>query len=310
VSANGSTDGTGILWATTGDNTNPALPGTLHAYDAANLTNEVWNSDMNGGGDFLGTFAKFVSPTVVNGSVYVPTWSNAVVVYGLLPAGAIGQLQPAIGGVANSASFAVDAVSPGELVTIFGSNLGPAAQVLFDGAPAPMIYAGASQLNAVVPFGIDLSSTQVRVIYDGLGSAAFSMAVQPSTPGIFTVDGSGAGQASALNADYLPNSSAHPAARASVVSMYAEGAGQMNPPGQDGSIVDAANLPKPVLPVTVTVGGIAADILYAGGAPGFLEGVLQVNFVIPDDAPSGPAVPLMLQVGTAASKQAATIAVQ
>jgi uncharacterized protein (TIGR03437 family) len=329
LSANGSIDGTGILWATTGDNTKVTLPGTLHAYDAGNLANELWSSDMSGGNDFLGTFAKFVSPTVVNGKVYVPTWSNAVVAYGLLAAGTGGQPQPAIGGVANSASFAVDSVSPGELVTIFGNNVGPAiaagiqldsagnlqamtggAQVLFDGIPAAMIYAATSQLNAVVPFGIKASSTQVQVIYNGLGSASFPMTVQAATPGIFAADGSGAGQAAALNQDNQPNSSDNPAARASVVTLYAEGAGLMDPPGQDGSVVSAPSLPKPVLPVSVTVGGIAANVLYAGGAPAFVEGVLQIDFVIPDGAPSGPAVPLILQVGTASTKQPVTIAVQ
>jgi len=329
ISANGASDGTGILWATTGDNTKVTLPGTLHAYDAGNLANELWSSDMSGGGDFLGTFAKFVSPTVANGNVYVPTWSNAVVVYGFLAAGTGGQPQPAIGGVANSASFAVDAVSPGELVTIFGNNVGPAvpagtqldaagnllsmtggAQVLFDGIPAAMIYAATGQLNAVVPFGIQAASTQVQVIYNGLGSANFPMTVQPSSPGIFTVDGSGAGQAAALNEDYQPNSSARPTARASVMTLYAEGAGLMNPPGQDGSVVSADILPQAVLPVTVTIGGIGANVLYAGGAPGFVEGLLQIDFVIPDGAPGGPAVPVILQVGAATAKQAVTIALQ
>ncbi|HWC97384.1 MAG TPA: hypothetical protein VG456_11555 [Candidatus Sulfopaludibacter sp.] len=329
ISANGSTDGTGILWATTGDNTQPLLPGTLHAYDAGNLSNEIWNSDMSGGNDFLGTFAKFVSPTVVNGNVYVPTWSNAVVVYGLLPAGTGGQPQPAIGGVANSASFAVNAVSPGELVSIFGNNVGPAipagiqfdfsgsvvtliggTQVLFDGVAAPMIYASNGQVNAVVPFGLTGSTTQVQVVYNGLASPAFPMTVLPATPAAFTQDGSGAGQAAALNQDYSPNSSDNPAVQGSVVTIYAEGAGQMNPPGQDGSVVSASNLPQTVLPVTVTVGGLPATVIYAGGAPGFVEGLLQVNFQLPDGAPSGPVVPVVIQVGAIASKQSITISIQ
>jgi len=82
VSANGTSGG--IVWETTGDHNNPALPGTLHAFDAANLSNELWNSNKNAAADALGKFAKFANPTVVNGRVYVPTWSMAVTVYGLI----------------------------------------------------------------------------------------------------------------------------------------------------------------------------------------------------------------------------------
>lgn len=83
ISANGSQSGTGILWETTGNRSTPTLPGTLHAFDAGDLTNELWNSDMSGGPDALGTFAKFANPTVVNGKVFVPTGSGSVAVYGL-----------------------------------------------------------------------------------------------------------------------------------------------------------------------------------------------------------------------------------
>ena len=80
ISANGVRNG--ILWETTGDFTSPSVPGTLHAFDAMNLSNELWNSSQNPAEDNLGGFAKFVNPTVVNGKVYVATSSGAVVVYG------------------------------------------------------------------------------------------------------------------------------------------------------------------------------------------------------------------------------------
>jgi hypothetical protein len=83
ISANGGTDGTGILWETTTDQDDSALGGTLHAFDASNLSHELWNSDRTGGPDRMGTFAKFATPTVANGKVYVPTFSGAVAVYGL-----------------------------------------------------------------------------------------------------------------------------------------------------------------------------------------------------------------------------------
>jgi hypothetical protein len=86
LSANGSLDGSGILWVTTGDYFDPSTPAVLHAFDASNLSHEVWNSAMSAN-DNLNGFAKFASPTIVNGKVFVAS-SDAVVAYGLLPAGA------------------------------------------------------------------------------------------------------------------------------------------------------------------------------------------------------------------------------
>jgi PKD repeat protein len=88
LSANGSTAGSGIIWAAinTANNANQAVvAGTLHAYNAQNVAKELWNSDMLGSRDGLGNFAKFVAPTVANGKVYMATFSNRLNVYGLLP---------------------------------------------------------------------------------------------------------------------------------------------------------------------------------------------------------------------------------
>ena len=84
ISANGATNG--ILWATTPITTARIsnAPGVLHAYDATNVGNELWNSYQNQARDDYGYYAKFNPPTVANGKVYVPTFSNALVVYGLL----------------------------------------------------------------------------------------------------------------------------------------------------------------------------------------------------------------------------------
>jgi len=85
VSSNGTTDGTGIVWtsyAASGDAEHTVSPGILRAFDANNITKELWdNSQVSSDG--AGNFAKFSSPTVANGHVYLPTFSNQVVVYGL-----------------------------------------------------------------------------------------------------------------------------------------------------------------------------------------------------------------------------------
>jgi len=86
VSSNGSTDGTGILWASyasTGDAQSFVSPGILRAFDANDVTRELWNNHQNVARDGAGNYAKFSAPTVADGHVYLPTFSNKVVVYGL-----------------------------------------------------------------------------------------------------------------------------------------------------------------------------------------------------------------------------------
>ena len=79
ISADGDDLQSGILWVASSDD-------VLHAYNAADVSEELWNSELNYERDQLGTFAKFASPTVASGKVYVPTFANQLVVYGLLPA--------------------------------------------------------------------------------------------------------------------------------------------------------------------------------------------------------------------------------
>ena len=86
VSSNGSKDGTGILWASyafSGDAEHNVSPGILRAFDANDVTKELWNNRQNVSRDGAGNYAKFSSPTIADGHVYLPTFSNRVVVYGL-----------------------------------------------------------------------------------------------------------------------------------------------------------------------------------------------------------------------------------
>ena len=86
VSSNGSQAGTGILWASyasSGDAEHAVSPGILRAFDANDISKELWNNQQNAPRDAAGNYAKFASPTIANGHVYLPTFSNKVVVYGL-----------------------------------------------------------------------------------------------------------------------------------------------------------------------------------------------------------------------------------
>jgi len=88
VSANGTNAASGIVWAShnlVGSANQQVRPGILRAYNARNVTNELWNSEQNSARDSVGNFAKFVAPTVANGKVYLATFSNRLSVYGLLP---------------------------------------------------------------------------------------------------------------------------------------------------------------------------------------------------------------------------------
>ena len=88
VSSNQLNLGTGILWAShplTGDASHEVVPGILQAFDANDVTTELWNSNQIPGRDSIGKFAKFVCPTIANGKVYMATFSNKLVAYGLLP---------------------------------------------------------------------------------------------------------------------------------------------------------------------------------------------------------------------------------
>jgi len=235
----------------------------------------------------------------------------------------------ALGGIQNAASYATGAVSPGEIVILYGAGLGPAAlagaqidgnsgllqttvagtAVWFNGIPAPIVYTSANQVAAVVPYGTaDSSTARILVNYRGDNVAASTVTIAPSAPGIFTT-GPGTGQAAALNPDGSVNSASNPAAAGSIIVLFLTGEGQTAPPGVDGRIAAAAPLPAPVLPVTVSIGGQPAALVYAGAAPDEVAGVMQVNARIPAGV-TGDAVPVSVRIGSASARDGATIAVQ
>ena len=322
VSSNGAADG--IVWETTGDHSQAGVPGTLHAWNASDLTQELWNSDLQAA-DVMGSFAKFVSPLVANGRVYVPTFSNQLVIYGLKSAG-VGLAIPQVSAVLNGASLVQTSVSPGEILAILGANLGPGVlvsaqlnpqnhvtsalgdtQVLFDGVAAPLLYASANQVGVVVPF--EVKTTTKMVVENSAGqTTALSMPVVAATPALFTASELGSGQAAAVNQDGTVNSAANPAPAGSVISLYATGLGQTKPAGVDGAIATATAPTN--LTVTVLINGLPAYVAYAGAAPGMIDGSFQVNVRIPPLAPSSSVVPVVLQVGGAVSPPDVWIAVQ
>jgi uncharacterized protein (TIGR03437 family) len=189
---------------------------------------------------------------------------------------------------------------------LFGTQLA-GTTVLFDGNPAAMIYTSATQLAAVVPYEVAGSfTTQITVAYQGHTNIPFSEAVSSSLPAIFTANSTGMGPAAAVNQDGTINSATAPAGTGEVIVLYATGEGQTTPAGIDGKLA-VAPFPQPNQAVTVTIGGQPAQVLYAGGAPGELAGLMQINAVIPTSIHTGSAVPVVVRVGGAISQVGVTI---
>jgi uncharacterized protein (TIGR03437 family) len=237
------------------------------------------------------------------------------------------QIIPAPTLVINAASGAVGAVSPGEIVSIFGTALGPltpagltlnaqgevtttlgGVTVSFNGVNAPLTYVSARQVNAVVPYEVAAgNTTQMQITYNGAVSGAIALAVQASTPGIFTQNGSGSGPGAILKPDFSAVSSFNPAPRGSTIIIYANGGGQTTPSSVTGSVASGIGFKIPN--VTVMIGGISSTIAYVGSAPGLVSGVVQINVVVPSTISAGNQ-PVVVTVGNNTSQNGVTVAVQ
>ena len=203
--------------------------------------------------------------------------------------------------VVNAASGEQGAgLAPGEIVTISARDLGPrplmhaaldetgsrstivdGAQVFFDGAPAPLLYASPGTVEAVVPYSVaGNATTSVQASYRGVLSAPEVIPVTPTMPGIFTLSRFGTGSGSL-------NSPKKPAARGDYITILATGEGQTTPFGVDGLITGLA-APVPVLPVTVQIGGLDAAVAFAWEEPGVTSGVLEIRAQIPATVIRGP----------------------
>jgi uncharacterized protein (TIGR03437 family) len=243
---------------------------------------------------------------------------------------------PTINSVVNAASFLKGAVSPGEIVTLFGTSMGPAAaayatvnpstgklattiggvQVFFSGTAAPMIYASATQISAIVPYEMaPIASPSVWVKYVGQTSNAYQLASATTAPGLFTQNASGSGPGAILNQNLSLNGPANPAAKGSIVMVYMTGEGQTSPASITGAIT-LPNLPPPqvtpapLLPVSVLINGYPALWTYAGEAPGLAAGLMQLNVQIPSTAQSGVPNSIQVYIGSNISQSGVTVSVQ
>ena len=247
---------------------------------------------------------------------------------------------PAITGITNAASGAVGAVSPGEIISIYANASNPigppssfgltlvngsvattlgGVQVIFlpTNTPAALTFVSAGQINAVVPYEIApiASSLSVEIRYLGQTSNAFPITQATTAPGIFTANSSGSGQAAVVQ--YTPqgvyagvNSASNPATKGWYLVLYMTGEGVVNPGAKDGAVTQVSatppTTPQPYFVPSVLIGNQPASVAYYGEAAGLVSGVLQVNVIVPQTAPTGPAS-VSVSLGAAATQGAVTV---
>ncbi len=239
--------------------------------------------------------------------------------------------------VVNAASLQPGNISPGELITLFGANIGPTTPGILadadndgyaditlgtvtasvDGIAAPLVYVSQNQITLQVPYEVTIGAAKVLSLTNGAGPAiTTSVTIAPTAPGIFSLSGSGAGPAAALNFNattglYSVNASSNAAKLGDTVVLYATGEGDyataITP--RTGLIFPITITPIPtVLPLPiVTIGGAAATVSYAGPSIGSLLGLLQLNVVVPAGSTTGAAVPISINVGGIASPPGVTL---
>jgi len=247
---------------------------------------------------------------------------------------------PTIFGVFSAASYASATISPGELVTMFGSNIGPAIPasmsivggyvdtvlgnetVTISGQSAPILYVSANQVTVQVPYEVGAGAGQPVVVTNGANLPATTLVnIAATAPGIFTADGSGEGEAAALNTGATSglvtlNSTTNPAKIGDTVSLYLTGEGNYNPVPlsgftNTGFIIPVGFTPLPQMsPLpTVSIGGVdaSAGVSYAGPVPGSIIGVLQINVVVPLGSATGQAVPVTVTIGGVTAQSNVTL---
>jgi uncharacterized protein (TIGR03437 family) len=193
--------------------------------------------------------------------------------------------------VANSANNASSGtLAAGELVSLFGSGIGPATelngeiangvytstlegyQVLFNGTPAPILYVGPDQINVVAPAALSGQQTATITVMRPDGAISFpTVFVAPARPQIFSQpDSTGSSHAIAINQDGTANSASNPAASGSVVAVFVSGAGLVDGTRIDGSVISAP-FSYPAQSVGANVLYTPANVVYIGDVVGVVQ---------------------------------------
>jgi uncharacterized protein (TIGR03437 family) len=233
---------------------------------------------------------------------------------------------PTIDRVGNAASYSGNSLAPAEIVVLEGSFIGPEqlttanlignafptavaeTRVLFNGQPGRILYTRADQVAAIVPLAVaGRTEVGVQVEYRGQRSNVITLPLTQTAPGIFTLNASGSGPGAILNQDGTVNTLGNGAARGDVVIVFATGGGQTFPVGNDGAVATGAD--RTVLPFEAEIGGLPAEVVYAGASPGLVVGALQLNIRIPLNLAPGTHQ-IVIRSNNVSSQQGVTLVVR
>jgi uncharacterized protein (TIGR03437 family) len=281
-----------------------ASPGAFQSGLVGNTGSDVIAAKFTSNGQFAGATYAYVAPTAGGGPLIAVAPNGAIMLAQGAAAMTVISIFPWLT-AQNAASGVAGTVAPGEIVTLRGYGLGPATaavgsggtQVTFGGVAAPVFSAQSQQVTVQVPWEIaGQTSTEVVVTYNGGppagASASAPVVVATAAPGIFAV----------ANSDGTLNSSTNPAKAGGFVTIYGTGGGVTNPLGITGGLWSiTASLPTLTLPVSVSIGGTNAIVLYAGSAPTLESGYFQINVALPSGLQASPAVNLVVTVGGSSS---------
>ena len=214
------------------------------------------------------------------------------------------------GGIVNSASFAPSPVpaAVGSIISIFGSNLAPSltsasevplptklngVSVAVNGKNIPMIFVSSGQINAQLPYDLPDGPASLTITNASGTSGAEPFFVGRSSPGIFQIGATG--RAVVVNQDFTLNAPENPERRGNIIVAYLTGIGPVNPPVVAGEAASFLTLSYAAGEYSATIGNLDAKVLFLGLTPGFV-GLAQANIEVPANAPTGPAVPLVIFV--------------
>jgi uncharacterized protein (TIGR03437 family) len=275
----------------------------------------------------LATAGELNGPIAVavasNGNVYVADSANNAIRL-LIFSG----YQLSIAAAANAASNLTGPVSGGDVVVFYGAGMGPAGlyvnsvnssgvyptslngvTVTIGGYQAPILYTSPTQTAVVVPFEVSGVTTEAFIQYQGQFSSPFPVTLAKATPGIFTANLSGQGQAAAINDEnnnFSYNSTSHPANAGDYIEIFVTGAGQTSPAGVDGQPYAG---PAPCTQsASVTIGGVTESPQYCGGVPGQIAGLTQLNVLVPQGLAAGN-VAISVTIGGVTAQSGVTVAV-
>jgi uncharacterized protein (TIGR03437 family) len=294
----------------------------IRIIDGNGMIHTIAGSDTPGykgdGGPALAAQLNFPSGIVVDPTsvvLFADTFNNRV--RKLMPQAAAALVAVVDAVVVNAASLEPGPVAPGERVTLYAAGIGPEigvaghvdalgklettvadTQVLFDGTPAPIIYAQSGQIDLQVPYEVS-GSTQVEVLYQGISRAKIVLPVVGSAPGLY---------AAITNEDGSINSPDNAAPRDSVVTLLATGEGALSPATLSGRTPQEP-YPQPAQPVALKIGGNPSEILSAAAAPGVI-GMMQITARVPGGFVPTGILPVVLSVGSVTSQAGVTIAVK